>query len=280
MAFDGLRVLSLESRRASEIETLIRKQGGEPFVAPSVRELPLDQNHTDALRMLEGIEAGRFDLLVLMTGVGLTFWCDVIGEKCSSERAVDALKRVTLLARGPKPSAVLRGMGLQPDITVPEPNTWVQIIETVQNRRERSIAVQEYGRPNGELISGLEKLGAKVEKFALYRWALPEDTKLLEEAARRLAKREVDVVLLTSSVQLEHLLQVAEAWHLGPEILKTLRNDVAVCSIGPVMTAELERHGLSPDVTPSSPRMGALVLAAADQSERVLDRKRSAKARQ
>src|ERR1022692_2483774 len=35
MPFDGLRVLSLESRRATEIATLIRKQGGDPFVAPS-----------------------------------------------------------------------------------------------------------------------------------------------------------------------------------------------------------------------------------------------------
>jgi len=37
MPFDGLRVLSLESRRAVEIERLIRNQGGVPFVAPSVR---------------------------------------------------------------------------------------------------------------------------------------------------------------------------------------------------------------------------------------------------
>ena len=44
MPFDGLRVLSLESRRAAEMEVLIRKQGGEAFVAPSMREIPLDHN--------------------------------------------------------------------------------------------------------------------------------------------------------------------------------------------------------------------------------------------
>ena len=33
MGFGGLRVLSLESRRAAEMAELIRKQGGEAFVA-------------------------------------------------------------------------------------------------------------------------------------------------------------------------------------------------------------------------------------------------------
>ena len=44
MGFEGLRVISLESRRAAEMETLIRKNGGEPFVAPSMREAPLEDN--------------------------------------------------------------------------------------------------------------------------------------------------------------------------------------------------------------------------------------------
>jgi len=33
MPFDGLRVLSLESRRDAEIEKLIRARGGNAFVA-------------------------------------------------------------------------------------------------------------------------------------------------------------------------------------------------------------------------------------------------------
>ncbi len=52
MSFDGLRVLSLESRRASEIETLIHRAGGDPFVAPSMREIPLEQN-SEALSFAE-----------------------------------------------------------------------------------------------------------------------------------------------------------------------------------------------------------------------------------
>src|SRR5689334_21484132 len=123
MPFAGLRVLSLESRRAAEIELLIRKQGGDPFVAPSVKERALE-DHADAFRLLEEIEQGAFEMLILMTGVGLTFWRDVIATRYSLGRADDALRRVKLLARGPKPSAVLRASGIVPDVTIPEPNTW------------------------------------------------------------------------------------------------------------------------------------------------------------
>ena len=54
MPFDGLRVLALESRRPAEIATLIRNQGGEALVAPSMREVPLENNE-DAFRFYEGL---------------------------------------------------------------------------------------------------------------------------------------------------------------------------------------------------------------------------------
>ncbi len=71
MAFDGLRVLSLESRRAAEIERLIRGQGGVPFVAPSMREIPLEENPQAfdfAARLLQ--PGGDFDMVIFLTGVG------------------------------------------------------------------------------------------------------------------------------------------------------------------------------------------------------------------
>ncbi len=275
MSFGGLRVLSLESRRSAEIDTLIRRQGGEPFVAPSVKERALDDEHTDAFRMLAGLEAGRFELLVLMTGVGLKFWREVIAARYSMRRADEALGKVRLLARGPKPSAVLRSAGLAPDITIPEPNTWQEIVDAIKRSPERRIGIQEYGRPNPEFVAALEQMGAQIETFALYRWELPEDLGPLREAARRLASRDVDVALFTSSIQLEHLLRVAEERQMRGQVLETLAGDVVIGSIGPIMTEELARNGLKPDVIPASPKMGALVLAAAEESQSVLARKRT-----
>lgn len=274
MPFGGLRVLSLESRRSAEIETLIRKQGGEPFVAPTLKERALDDQHTDAFRMLSALESGECELLILMTGVGLAFWRDVVSARHGVDRAIEALKQVTLLARGPKPSAVLRSMGLAPGITVPEPNTWREIVEAFRLRKERKIAIQEDGQPSPELVTALEQLGAEVRAFALYRWELPENREPLREAISRLASRDVDVVLLTSRIQLEHLLQVAEEQRLRQQVLSALRDDVVIGSIGPIMTEELAQHGLKPDVVPSSPKMGPLVLAAAEQAQAALMKKR------
>ena len=42
--FDGLRVLSLESRRATEVTKLIRTYGGEPTVVSAMREIPIESN--------------------------------------------------------------------------------------------------------------------------------------------------------------------------------------------------------------------------------------------
>ena len=268
-------MLSLESRRSAEIETLIRRQGGEPFVAPSVKERALDEEHTDAFRMLAGLEGGAFELLVLMTGVGLRFWRETIAARYSTKRADDALRQVTLLARGPKPVAVLRSAGLTPDITIPEPNTWREIVETIRRRPERRIAIQEYGRPNAEFALAMQQVSAQIESFALYRWDLPEELGPLREAVRRLASRDVDVVLFTSSIQLEHLLAVAEERQMRSQVIETLREDVVIGSVGPIMTEELAGNGLKPDVVPSSPKMGALVLAAAEQAQALLAEKRT-----
>lgn len=273
MSFAGSRVLSLESRRAAEIQTLIEKQGGEATVAPSVKERALD-DHTDAFRLLQGLERGDFDMLVLMTGVGLAFWRDVVGARYPIARADDALRRVKLVARGPKPSAVLRPLGINPDITIPEPNTWREIVHALEHRPERRVAIQEYGKPNPEFVDALRALGIHVDTFALYRWEMPDDLAPLQSAVRGLAAGQFDVVLFTSSIQLEHLLEIANAQGVQEPVLNTLRNNAAIASIGPIMTATLAEHGLTPDIVPSSPKMGVLVRAAADECEAVLSTKR------
>lgn len=64
-SFDGLRVLSLESRRAKEVAKLIRTYGGEPFVVPSMREVPLESN-TQALEFADQLMAGKVDVVVFL----------------------------------------------------------------------------------------------------------------------------------------------------------------------------------------------------------------------
>lgn len=271
VGFGGLRVLSLESRRAESMEQLIRHHSGEPFVAPSVREIPFEQ-HDDVYRWAERLFAGDFDLMVLMTGAGLTFLRDVLAERYPAEAFIAALHCVATICRGPKPAAVLREMGLAPTAIVPEPNTWHEIVSAVAARPERRITVQEYGLPNPDLLAALQGLGAEVAPIAIYRWALPEDPEPLREAVRRIVARECDVVLFTTSIQLTHLLEVAG--DQAAEVRRALAADLAIASIGPVMDAALADVGLAPDIVPAHPKMPVLVRAAAEQAGAVLARKR------
>src|SRR5256885_14675395 len=131
MTFRGSKVLSLESRRATEIAELIRKQGGDPFVAPSMRELPLTEN--DAIfQFADRLTAGHFDMMMLLTGVGTRQLSRVLGD-----RFTDGLRRVAIAARGPKPVAALREMGIVPAVVAPEPNTWRELLAATEGRPER-----------------------------------------------------------------------------------------------------------------------------------------------
>src|SRR3954462_11136279 len=197
MAFEGPRVLSLESRRAAELETLIRRQGGDPFVAPSLREVPLAQNSA-AFDFAERLFENQFEMLILLTGVGTRLLNQVIETRWPPGRFADALRHITVVARGPKPMAVMREWGVPVAITVPEPNTWREILAATEGRPEKRIAIQEYGRPSQELIDGLIARGAQVTSVPVYQWELPEDVGPLREAVRRLAAGEIDVLLLTS----------------------------------------------------------------------------------
>jgi uroporphyrinogen-III synthase len=263
MAFSGRRVLSLESRRAAEMQTLIEREGGVPFVAPSVKERAVDGSAV-AMDFVKRLEGGEFDMVIAMTGVGLAFLRDAVAAQSSVGRFAAALRCATIVSRGPKPLAVLRPLGVPVAVVIPEPNTWKEIVEAVAARPERRIAVQEYGRSNPEMNAALEALGARVTAIAGYRWELPDDLEPLREAARRLAAGECDVALFTSSIQLDHLLEVARGMRLEAEVLAALAGPVTVASIGPVMTAALEARGIAVDIVPRHPKMWALVKAASE----------------
>jgi uroporphyrinogen-III synthase len=249
---DGRRVLALESRRAVEIAELIRKQGGEPFVAPSMREAPVAENDA-VFRFAERLAGGAFDMMMLMTGVGTRQLHRILGE-----RFVDGLRRVTIAARGPKPTAALRELGLAATLVAPEPNTWRELLAVTEGRPEKKIAVQEYGRPNAELVAALEARGAEMTPVRVYEYRLPEDTGPLHEAARRLAAGEFDLVLFTTATQIDHLARVAREDGIEDAMLAALRR-TKVGSIGPTTSEALEEFGVTPAFEPSHPKMGLLV---------------------
>ncbi len=278
--FGGLRVLSLESRRAQEIGTLIANYGGEPVVAPALREVPLESN-TLALAFADALIRGEFDLVILLTGTGTRALAGVVECAGKSEAFLDALRRVPVVVRGPKPLAVLRELNVPAAIAVPEPNTWRELLRALDDGaaekgiaiRGARIAVQEYGVSNPELLAGLNERGARVVRVPVYQWALPEDLAPLENAIRAICERRLDIVLFTTSVQLTHMMQVAKVMDLEAALRRGL-NGMVIASIGPSTTESLRHQGLAPDLEPVHPKMGFLVELAAAQGPSLLAAKR------
>ena len=275
--FNGLRVIAFESRMAAEMRVLIERYGGQATVAPSMREVPLEDNHA-ALDWAARLFKGEFDCTVFLTGVGTRELFRAIESRYSRAEVVTALKQIMTVARGPKPVAAMRELGLTPTIVVPEPNTWRELLEEVVQKigpAGKRIAIQEYGMTNRDLTAGLEARGAIVTVVPIYRWTLPLDRAPLREAIRQIAVGETDVVLFTSATQVTHVVQVAEADGIGAALREGFKRAV-VASIGPICSQELRNRGIEVDLEPVHPKLGHLVKEAAGQTVAILERKRPA----
>jgi len=214
-------------------------------------------------------------LLILMTGVGTRTLNELLLTKYSQAQIGAALRKARLVTRGPKPVAVLKELGVQPDITVPEPNTWREVLAAIEQTVDlqgKRIALQEYGIPNPELVAGLQRRGASVETFSFYKWALPEDIGPLRAAIKKISKGEADVALFTNGAQVDHLFQVAIEDGAEEDLRQALKT-IVVGSVGPVCTEVLHQFGVEPDIEPEHPKMGSLIADVAASARNVLARK-------
>jgi uroporphyrinogen decarboxylase len=278
-SFAGLRVAAFESRRADEMERMIAKRGGIAFVSPSMREVAIERNQA-AIDFANRVITGGIDAIIFMTGVGTRLLVQQIERHVDRNQFLAAVSDIKSVARGPKPLAVLREFGIIPTLVVPEPNTWREILSTLDEKLPVSnlvVGVQEYGVPNRSLIAGLEARGATVDPIHVYDWDLPIDCGPLEQNIRRIATGEVDVVMFTSGNQLFNLLKLADGLGLGDEVRSGFRK-VVVASVGPTTTEMLRNENLTVDFEPSHPKMGHLIAELSDRAAEILTRKRGLQA--
>jgi uroporphyrinogen-III synthase len=277
--FRGLRVLVLESRRSTEVAALIATYGGNSLLAPALREVPLESN-AEALAFAGALIRGEIDIVIFLTGVGTRALVDSVQRAYSRADFLKALANTRIVARGPKPLAVLREMQVPIWVIVPEPNTWRETLAAIDARaddrplRGAHVAVQEYGVSNDELLDGLAERGARVLQVRVYRWALPEDLTPLKRAVGAIADGQVDVIVFTTSVQVVHLWQVLQDMDADAAVRRGLAS-MLVASIGPTTSEELRRHQIDVDLEASHPRFGVLIRELAERSAPLLQAKRN-----
>jgi len=257
-------ICSFESRRQSEMESLISKFGGHPFVAPTMRELPLESNQV-ALEFGKQLVAGEVDLIIFMTGVGADALLDALLTQHTESELLESLHKCKIAARGPKPVAALSKRQVRVDLRAPEPNTWCELAaELEQSDLELSgmhVAVQEYGQVNNELHEWLRSHGASVTSVIIYRWGLPDDLEPLKRAIHSTIDGEFHILMWTSAQQLVHTVQVADELGLKNPWLKAAR-ECFNASIGPTASERLREYGIEPAMEPSHPKMAHLIREA------------------
>ena len=268
--FENLTVVAFENRKSKEIATLIANQHGIPLVAPAMREIPLEENPA-AFAFAEELLAGRLNAVIFMTGVGARTLMEVLKTRYPQEKIVRALTDLLVVARGSKPIAVLREFQIPVGVAVPEPNTWREVLQTLEQRPKgfalegQRIAVQEYGVTNSAFLDELRKRGAEAIRVPVYRWGPLQELGPLRQALRAIVAGDVRVVLFTNAMQVESVLRIAAEESLQQQLLQAFEQCV-VGSVGPTCSEALAAQHIRVDIEPEHPKMGMLVYEAAQQA--------------
>jgi len=269
-------VISFESRLKNETAALLEKHGARVLAAPALREAPLSEI-PEAKAFAEAVCEGAIDALVLLTGVGATLLLKAACNYRPRAELALALSKLTLVCRGPKPANALKPFGLRPTFSVPEPNTWREVLRKLDSEwpvAGKRVWIQEYGTRNLELIHALGARGAQVRSLHVYSWALPDDTAPLKAAILKIVRVQAHVALFTTALQIEHVLSVARELGMAPAVRRALSSEIVVASVGPVTSEALERHGIPTDITPGHPKLGHLILAVARRARSLVSEKR------
>lgn len=265
-SLDGKVIAYLEARMVSEMGALITRHGGVPRAAPVLQEV-YATDAPEVAALVDDLCADKLDVVVLQTGVGTRALFEAAANRGVEQELFAALGRTTVVARSPKPAAVLRKNKVRIDLMPPEPFTSEDLVVSIQDMdlKQKEVAVQAYGGPNNLLTRTLNERGANVREVSLYTWGLPEDQSPVLQLVDKLVAGEIAAVAFTSQPQVGNLVTIAA--HAGSEeVLRQALNSesVVVASVGPVCTRRLREEKIKVDVEPEHPHMGNLVIALAE----------------
>lgn len=212
-----------DDERTKEATTLLRTLGAEPVSDPLLDILPTGkQPRTDA----------EYLIFTSKTGVEL-----VDGTRLLESEA-------SICAIGDRTAYALNQAGVSVDI-VPDEFTSKGLVRTLADDVDGTrieIARSDHG--SQELISGLGDAGAYVHETVLYDLIRPVSSGYSTE---QLVQGELDAVLFTSSLTVEHFLDAAEEREIARAVRDAL-DRVIVGVIGPPTHETANAFDISVDV--------------------------------
>lgn len=248
----GKTILVPESRELDLFAGMLDAQGVRTLRCPLLTIL--DSQDSAPLEVwLERLIAGEFDDLILLTGEGLRRLL-ALGERLGKlDQIIAAIGRVRTIVRGPKSVRAFREVGLTPGLTAASP-TSAGIVETLSphDLRGRTIGLQLHpGNVDPSLPAFLDARGAITFPVTPYRYATDSESASVADAIKKMSAGEIDVIAITSSPQIQRLLDVAREKGLE-EALAVGWKRTRVASIGPVATDALKAIGVDVAAQPES----------------------------
>ena len=245
----GRTVALAEGRQLEELAQMLAKEGAIALRYPmvSIRDAP---DPAPVVAWLRDLAAGRFDMVILFTGEGLRRLLGFAEREGIRDAVVAALGRTRLVTRGPKPVQALREVNLTPSLTAQAPPT-EGVIATLRAEplQGKTVGVQLYNESNPPLTEFLASAGATVRTVLPYVYAPAADTERVAELIGRMAAGGLDVIVFTSSPQVDRLFEVAAERALEPMLEQGLQR-VRVAAVGPVVADSLRQRGTLVHVCP------------------------------
>ncbi|MGH9806668.1 MAG: uroporphyrinogen-III synthase [Terriglobia bacterium] len=248
---NGYRILILETREEAQFSRLLAEQGADVLQCPmfAINDAP-DPVPVEA--WIRGSIEKPLDDLVLMTGEGLRRLMKVVRRLDLEKDFIAALGQARKFARGPKPGRALREIGLEPQQTTEKP-TSEGIAEMLSriDLKGRRLGLQLYpDKDHGTLIGAISAQGASVDTVLPYVYDAKAADGNIVTAIEEMAKGRIDAIALTSSGQARRLFEVAQAHGCEPRLREALSR-TPIASVGPVVSDELNTHGLRANISPA-----------------------------
>lgn len=266
----GRTIAITEHRLERELARLIERRGGRVISCPLLEECPLeDLPQLDAF-VRELIEPG-FDMMIFFTGVGFRFLHERALAMGRGPEFLDGLRRTRVVARGPKPQAALRKVGLRVDLAPKDPTSegLLDLLDQ-EDLSGKRVAVQLYGTPNESFCARLEGWGATLRTVQVYEYRAVSDAERVGDFIARLLSGGVDALTFTSAPQVGALFSHAAKIGRDEDLVRVLRETVAVAAIGRVTNRALEQRGCGARIMPGSSKLAPMVEAMARYFEEVV----------
>lgn len=228
-------VITRPAERAHDSAEMVKSYGAIPVVTPTI-EL-IDSKPGEMIKLCKMLN--QLDWLIFTSPRAIESFFKYCNIHDSPKLRVAVI--------GPKTGEALEKYKVKIDL-MPDDYTAEGLLSAFEGFSVRGLKI---GMPRTmvaryTLPQGLKDRGAEVILADAYRSEKPHDKSRIHKLIHDILKRDVDVIMFTSPLTVQNLIEIAEMEDKG-EIVDILRNkEVLVAAIGPITKKVLETYHINP----------------------------------